>query len=82
VKNLHRPVIEPLLTIADHDRELRVTFEVVRNGRNQYSIWPQDRSLPDGWRLCGFSGERSTCLDHIETIWQDPVHPDPEAASG
>jgi amino acid adenylation domain-containing protein len=76
-------VVEPLLTIADHQRELReVTFEVVRNDRDQYSVWPRDRALPDGWRRCGFGGGRSTCLDHIERTWQSPVLLDREAASG
>ncbi|WP_030685645.1 MbtH family protein [Streptomyces globisporus] len=44
---------------------------VVRNHELQYSLWPADRELPDGWEPEGFSGERQECLDHIERMWTD-----------
>jgi MbtH protein len=46
-------------------------FAVVVNDEDQYSIWPQDREPPLGWRRVGVTGTRDACLDHIETVWTD-----------
>ncbi len=48
-----------------------VTHRVVVNHEEQYSLWPIDRSVPEGWREEGTRGTREACLDHIETIWTD-----------
>ncbi|MBY4899104.1 MbtH family protein [Cupriavidus sp. AU9028] len=47
------------------------TFLVLVNHEEQYSIWPEWKPVPGGWRPAGFSGERQACLDHIERIWTD-----------
>ena len=49
------------------DREYRVVI----NHEEQYSIWPVDREVPEGWRGIGFSGTKKECLDHIEEVWTD-----------
>ncbi|KPA90332.1 MbtH family protein [Pseudomonas sp. RHF3.3-3] len=49
----------------------QITFCVVMNDEEQYSIWPQDRALPAGWRTVGKSGTRQACLDHIDQVWTD-----------
>jgi MbtH protein len=46
-------------------------FKVVVNHEEQYSIWPQDRELPLGWKEEGTEGNKQVCLDHIEKIWTD-----------
>ncbi|MCW8127253.1 MbtH family NRPS accessory protein [Microbulbifer halophilus] len=46
-------------------------FTVVINGEEQYSIWPDYKPLPDGWREAGKSGTREECLAHIEAVWTD-----------
>ena len=46
-------------------------FSVVVNHEEQYSIWPQDRELPLGWKKVGFAGTKRECLDHIEEVWTD-----------
>ncbi|MBB4920142.1 MbtH family protein [Streptosporangium saharense] len=48
-----------------------MTYQVVVNHEEQYSIWPADRPLPDGWRPDGTSGDRQECLEHIEQVWTD-----------
>jgi MbtH protein len=44
---------------------------VVVNDEDQYSVWPDGRDVPDGWRAEGFAGSRQECLDHIGTVWID-----------
>lgn len=47
------------------------TFHVVINDEEQYSIWPDFKPVPEGWRMVGFSGDKAACLAHIETVWTD-----------
>lgn len=46
-------------------------FQVVINAEEQYSIWPEYKALPAGWTAIGFSGDKATCLAHIEQVWTD-----------
>ncbi|MEV7046687.1 MbtH family NRPS accessory protein [Amycolatopsis sp. NPDC051061] len=48
-----------------------MTFTVVRNDEDQYSIWPAGRALPPGWLSAGVTGSREECLAHIDTVWTD-----------
>lgn len=52
------------------DREDGV-FHVVINHEEQYSIWPDFRTVPAGWRTVGVTGSKKECLDHIERVWTD-----------
>ncbi|GIG69163.1 MbtH family protein [Phytomonospora endophytica] len=47
------------------------TFAVVLNDEEQYSIWPETRAMPTGWRHEGFTGSREACLAHIDVVWTD-----------
>jgi MbtH protein len=58
------------VTMASEDEDT-TTYDVVVNDEEQYSIWPQDRELPAGWRRDGTSGSKAVCLDHIERVWTD-----------
>jgi uncharacterized protein YbdZ (MbtH family) len=53
------------------DSEAHRRFKVVVNDEEQYSIWPEERSAPLGWRDIGVSGSKADCLDHIERVWVD-----------
>lgn len=46
-------------------------FTVVINHEEQYSIWPDGRDLPGGWRAAGKSGTERECLDYIDEVWTD-----------
>jgi MbtH protein len=46
-------------------------FQVVINHEEQYSIWPDYKAIPDGWKSVGVQGNKQTCLDYIETTWTD-----------
>jgi MbtH protein len=46
-------------------------FRVVVNHEEQYSIWPEYKDIPAGWREVGKTGTKKECLDYIETVWTD-----------
>jgi MbtH protein len=46
-------------------------FAVVINHEEQYSLWPEHRTPPLGWRTTGFAGTKSACLAHIKAVWTD-----------
>lgn len=48
-----------------------MSFLVVLNDEEQYSLWPAGRELPGGWRAEGFAGGRDDCLAHIDQVWTD-----------
>ncbi|MDH3602641.1 MAG: MbtH family NRPS accessory protein [Candidatus Tectomicrobia bacterium] len=46
-------------------------YKVVMNHEEQYSIWPADREIPNGWGDVGKSGLKAECLEYIEEVWTD-----------
>lgn len=46
-------------------------YHVVVNHEEQYSIWPEGRELPKGWRQAGKTGNKGDCLAHIKEVWTD-----------
>ncbi|MCQ8129887.1 MbtH family protein [Methylomonas rivi] len=46
-------------------------FQVVVNHEEQYSIWPDYKPVPNGWRTVGKSGVKKDCLEYIEQVWTD-----------
>ena len=55
----------------EDDADDTTTYKVVVNHEEQYSIWPEDRELPAGWRAAGKTATKAACLEHIETVWTD-----------
>jgi uncharacterized protein YbdZ (MbtH family) len=46
-------------------------YVVVMNHEDQYSIWPEGREIPAGWRATGVAGPKAECLAHIDEVWTD-----------
>ena len=46
-------------------------YLVVKSEEGRYSIWPEYKEIPWGWKAEGTSGPKLKCLDHIETVWTD-----------
>jgi MbtH protein len=55
----------------DTDPEDQTTYRVVINHEEQYSIWPEHRPAPLGWRDAGKIGSKSECLAYIKEVWTD-----------
>jgi MbtH protein len=51
--------------------ENETTYRVVVNHEEQYSIWPANKEIPNGWREVGAPGPKSDCLAYIEKVWTD-----------
>jgi uncharacterized protein YbdZ (MbtH family) len=55
----------------DPDREDTTIYKVVVNHEEQYSIWPEYRENPLGWRDVGKVGPKAECLAYIKEVWTD-----------
>jgi len=53
------------------EQDENITYKVVVNHEEQYSIWPADRENPLGWRDAGKSGSKAECLAYIKEVWTD-----------
>ncbi|MBL1255646.1 MULTISPECIES: MbtH family NRPS accessory protein [Methylocystis] len=53
------------------DEEDQTIYAIVVNDEEQYSIWPEYKQLPAGWRTVGKSGPKAECLAHIKEVWTD-----------
>jgi MbtH protein len=55
----------------DSEDDSERMFAVVRNDEEQYSIWPADRAIPDGWQPAGPTTAKPECLAYIDEVWTD-----------
>lgn len=46
-------------------------YTVVINHEEQYSIWPEYKDIPAGWKAVGKVGPKQDCLDYINEHWTD-----------
>ncbi|QGM46685.1 MbtH family protein [Methylocystis heyeri] len=46
-------------------------YKVVVNHEEQYSIWPDYKEIPAGWRAVGKVGLKAECLEYIKEVWTD-----------
>ncbi len=51
--------------------EQDITHLVVISEEGRYSIWPDYKKIPWGWKAEGKSGAKQECLDHIAEVWTD-----------
>ncbi len=53
------------------DDEDKTLYLVVVNHEEQYSIWPEYKDLPLGWKAVGKQGNKEACLAYIKEVWTD-----------
>ncbi|WP_041919518.1 MbtH family protein [Gloeocapsa sp. PCC 7428] len=53
------------------DTEDTTIYTVVVNDEEQYSIWPEYREIPYGWKAAGKTGLKHECLEYIKEVWTD-----------
>lgn len=57
--------------MAWDDEEDNIIYKVVVNHEEQYSIWPDYKEIPGGWKAVNKSGSKQDCLDYIKEVWTD-----------
>jgi uncharacterized protein YbdZ (MbtH family) len=55
----------------DPDKEDTTIYKVVINHEEQYSIWPDYKEIPLGWKDVGKVGLKVDCLAFIKEVWTD-----------
>jgi uncharacterized protein YbdZ (MbtH family) len=55
----------------DPDKEDTTIYKVVLNHEEQYSIWPDYKEMPLGWKGVGKVGLKADCLTFIKEVWTD-----------
>ena len=53
------------------EQEDTTIYNVVVNHEEQYSIWPEYKEIPLGWKAVGKSGPKAECLEYIKEVWTD-----------
>jgi MbtH protein len=46
-------------------------YKVLVNEQEQYSLWPEYKAVPAGWRETGTRGDKPHCLAYVEQVWTD-----------
>jgi uncharacterized protein YbdZ (MbtH family) len=62
---------ENRMSLYDPDKEDTTIYNVVMNHEEQYSIWPDYKEMPLGWKAVGKTGLKAECLDYIKEVWTD-----------
>jgi MbtH protein len=57
--------------MLNHEEEDNNVYLVVINHEEQYSIWPDYKEIPNGWKAAGKSGAKADCLNYIKDVWTD-----------
>ena len=55
----------------DPDKEDNTIYRAVVNHEEQYSIWPEYKEIPLGWKDVGVVGPKALCLAFIKEVWTD-----------
>jgi MbtH protein len=48
-----------------------ITFQVLVNHEEQYSLWPADREIPGGWTQVGPIGSKEEAMAYVREVWTD-----------
>ncbi|MBM3807736.1 MAG: MbtH family NRPS accessory protein [Acidimicrobiia bacterium] len=56
--------------MSSHEEDTTV-YRVVINHEEQYSIWPEWKEIPAGWRAVGPTGKKDECLAYVKEVWTD-----------
>jgi uncharacterized protein YbdZ (MbtH family) len=59
------------MSLNDSDSNDNTIYKAVVNHEEQYSIWPEYRENPVGWKDAGKSGTKDECLAYIKEVWTD-----------
>ena len=52
-------------------KEQELSYQVLMNHEEQYSIWPSKKEIPNGWIAVGQATSKEECLTYIKEHWLD-----------
>jgi uncharacterized protein YbdZ (MbtH family) len=55
----------------DPEKEDTTIYKVVMNHEEQYSIWPDGKEIPNGWKHVKKTGLKAECLAYLKEVWTD-----------
>ncbi|ROP59312.1 uncharacterized protein YbdZ (MbtH family) [Enterobacter sp. BIGb0383] len=50
--------------------DLQGQFYLLQNGQQQFSLWPQQCALPEGWQIVCEPQSADACQQWLDTHWQ------------
>ena len=53
------------------EEDSEAEYTVIINHEEQYSIWPNWKAVPAGWRMAGKTGTKPECLAYVNEVWTD-----------
>src|ERR1041385_7392165 len=59
------------MSLNDTEREDTTIYKVLLNHEEQYSIWPDYKEVPQGWKHAQKTGSKAECLAYIKEVWTD-----------
>lgn len=59
------------MALQHSEEEDKTIYKVVVNDEEQYSIWPEYKESPLGWKDVGTTGPKAECLAFIKEVWTD-----------
>ena len=65
---MHHPLARTAFMTTDTSR---IQYRVVKNHEDQYSIWPTEKKLPNGWNALDQVGTTDECLIFIDKHSQE-----------
>ncbi len=57
--------------MMDNRSDSEELFKVLINDEEQYSLWPMEKDIPQGWKQIGPSGTKEECLGYVKVSWTD-----------
>lgn len=48
-----------------------IDYKILVNEEGQYSIWPETKPAPIGWKETGPTGSKQEVLEWVKTNWTD-----------
>jgi MbtH protein len=53
------------------EEDSEAAYSVIINCEEQYSLWPNWKAVPYGWRMAGKAGTKAECVAYINEVWTD-----------
>jgi MbtH protein len=56
--------------MASEENDDKTVHVVLVNEEEQYSLWPKDNAIPNGWKFVK-EGTKAECLQYVKEVWTD-----------